>query len=107
MVRMLVVAQSDVLGADLISRHILQTAPTEAATDLSTDAACMQEGTLRDRVELVEMRILRETLTRMKWNKSRAAAELGLSRVGLRAKLERYGIAPPARGRHVEEEEDH
>ena len=42
----------------------------------------------------MEMRILGETLTRLKWNKSRAAAELGLSRVGLRAKLDRYGIEP-------------
>ena len=54
------------------------------------------EGTLKDRVELMEMRVLRETLTRLKWNKSRAAAELGLSRVGLRAKLDRYGIEPHA-----------
>ncbi len=50
------------------------------------------------------MRILRETLTRCRWNKSRAAAELGLSRVGLRAKLDRYGIAAPA-GRQDEEED--
>ncbi|MEM9250597.1 MAG: helix-turn-helix domain-containing protein, partial [Pseudomonadota bacterium] len=32
----------------------------------------------------------------LKWNKSRAATELGLSRVGLRAKLDRYGIEPHA-----------
>jgi two-component system response regulator HupR/HoxA len=54
------------------------------------------DGTLKDRVEIMEMRILGETLTRLKWNKSRAAAELGLSRVGLRAKLDRYGIEPHA-----------
>jgi Transcriptional regulator containing PAS, AAA-type ATPase, and DNA-binding domains len=53
-------------------------------------------GTLKDRVEAMEARIIRETLTRLRWNKSRAAAELGLSRVGLRAKLDRYGLAPPA-----------
>jgi two-component system response regulator HupR/HoxA len=63
------------------------------------------DGTLKDRVELIEMRILRETLTRHRWNKSRAAAELGLSRVGLRAKLDRYGILDPA-GRLVPEEEE-
>ena len=49
------------------------------------------DGTLKDRVELMEMRILRKTMTRMKWNKSRAASEPGLSRVGLQAKLDRYG----------------
>ena len=57
---------------------------------------CTLEGTLKERVELMEMRILGETLTRLKWNKSKAAAELGLSRVGLRAKLDRYGIEPHA-----------
>ena len=51
---------------------------------------------MASRVEMMEMRILRETMTRLKWNKSRAASELGLSRVGLRAKLDRYGIEPSA-----------
>jgi two-component system response regulator HupR/HoxA len=31
-------------------------------------------------------------MIRHRWNKSRAARELGLSRVGLRSKLERYGL---------------
>lgn len=95
--RMLVLAQDPVLGADLISRPILQAPPHEAGADRSADAALALAGSLKDRVELVEMRILRETLTRFRWNKSRAAAELGLSRVGLRAKLDRYGILQPGR----------
>nr|WP_242402559.1 helix-turn-helix domain-containing protein [Komagataeibacter kakiaceti] len=37
-----------------------------------------------------------ETIVRCGWNKSRTARELGLSRVGLRAKLDRYGIVPDA-----------
>jgi two-component system, NtrC family, response regulator HupR/HoxA len=49
-------------------------------------------GGLKERVEALEARILRETLIRHRWNKSRAAEELGLSRVGLRNKLERYGL---------------
>lgn len=92
--RMLILAQDPVLGADLISRHILQAAPGETGADRM---ALIGEGSLKDRVEMVEMRILRETLTRQRWNKSRAAAELGLSRVGLRAKLDRYGITQPGR----------
>ncbi|ARE40690.1 Hydrogenase transcriptional regulatory protein HoxA [Rhodovulum sp. P5] len=94
--RMLIFAQETVLGADLISRHILQAPPSEDGADRSAEAALTADGTLKDRVELMEMRILRETLTRHRWNKSRAAAELGLSRVGLRAKLDRYGIADPS-----------
>ena len=102
--RMLVFARDNVLGADLISRHILQAAPSEEGADRSAEEVMTASGTLKDRVELIEMRILRETLTRNRWNKSRAAAELGLSRVGLRAKLERYGILDPM-GRAPEEEE--
>ena len=46
-------------------------------------------------------RVLRATLMRHGWNKSRASAELGLSRLGLRKKLERYGLdseQPPKPG---------
>lgn len=103
--RMLVFAQSPVLGAELISRAILQAPPSDTGADRTADAVLTAAGTLKDRTELIEMRILRETLTRHRWNKSRAAAELGLSRVGLRAKLDRYGIADPS-GRVPEEEED-
>jgi two-component system response regulator HupR/HoxA len=49
-------------------------------------------GGLRPLVEDLERRVLRSTLQRVGWNKSRAAAELGLSRLGLRKKLERYGL---------------
>ncbi len=63
-------------------------------------------GSLKERVELIEMRILRETLTRHRWNKSRAAAELGVSRVGLRAKLDRYGVKDPAERQATPEEEE-
>lgn len=104
-IRMLVFAQDPVLGADLISRHILQACPTEDGADRALDPILTREGPLKDRVELVEMRILRETLTRHRWNKSRAAAELGLSRVGLRAKIDRYGIPDPS-GQTAMEEED-
>jgi two-component system response regulator HupR/HoxA len=103
--RMLIFAQGPMLGAELIGRAILQAAPSEAGADRSADAELMGGGTLKDRVELMEMRILRETLTRLRWNKSRAAVELGLSRVGLRAKLDRHGLADPS-GRVPEEEED-
>lgn len=40
----------------------------------------------------MEATILRETLVRHRWNKTRAAQELNLSRVGLRAKMVRFGM---------------
>lgn len=50
------------------------------------------EGSLKERMEALEARLLKETLIRHRWNKTRAANELGLSRVGLRSKLSRYGL---------------
>jgi two-component system response regulator HupR/HoxA len=50
------------------------------------------EGTtLEDRVESVEKRLV-EVLRRHRWNQSRAAKELGLSRVGLANKIRRYEL---------------
>ena len=49
-------------------------------------------GTLQERLDAIEAMLLREVMLRQRWNKTRAAEELGLSRVGLRAKLLRFGI---------------
>lgn len=51
---------------------------------------------LRDQVAQLEARVLRETLIRHGGNKSRTAEALGLSRVGLRAKIARYGLGGAA-----------
>ncbi|GFE63763.1 sigma-54-dependent transcriptional regulator [Litoreibacter roseus] len=102
--RMLICAQDVRLGPELISRHILQADPSVSALpERGVTDVLASDGTLKDRIELIEARILRETLTRLKWNKSRAAEELGLSRVGLRSKLDRYGVTQPAK--HQTEED--
>lgn len=104
--RMLILAQEPRLGPELISRHILQADPSVTARPDPGEAEVLAaEGTLKERVEVIEARILRETLTRLKWNKSRAAEELGLSRVGLRSKLDRYGVVQPGKSNPVEEED--
>lgn len=43
-------------------------------------------------MERLEHGIIRGALARHRWNISRVAEELGLSRVGLRGKLQRYGL---------------
>ena len=48
--------------------------------------------TLKDRVESLERHLVRDTLVRHRWNQSKAAQELGLSRVGLANKIKRYGL---------------
>jgi len=88
--RMLVLGQKDYLGSELVSEHILHATPDESAADMAILNSVT--GTLKERVETLEARILKETLIRLRWNKTRAAEELGLSRVGLRSKLERYGL---------------
>ena len=49
-------------------------------------------GGLKELVESLERRVITDTLKRVSGNKTRAAALLGLSRLGLRKKIERYGI---------------
>ena len=87
---MLVMCDGDRLGAELLSPRVLRAAPEEDESTL--DALAGLDGTLKERIESLEASIVRECLIRHRWNKSRAAKELGLSRVGLRSKLERYGL---------------
>jgi len=49
-------------------------------------------GTLKEMVETLERRVIKNALLENKGNKTKTSAELGLSRLGLRKKLERYGI---------------
>jgi len=89
--RMLVMGpEDDILGAELLSPKVLMATSPDLADDLSILSGTT--GTLKERIEAIEAKILRESLIRHRWNKTKAAKELGLSRVGLRGKLERYGL---------------
>ncbi|OQX41594.1 MAG: sigma-54-dependent Fis family transcriptional regulator [Candidatus Sedimenticola endophacoides] len=90
--RMLVMGEGETLGAELLSPRVLRAAPP--GEEVVPEGLAGLQGTLKERVEALEARILRETLIRHRWNKSRAARELGLSRVRLRGKLDRYGLEP-------------
>lgn len=87
---MLVMSNERLLGADLLSPRVLQASPREEQPE--PGILTPLEGSLKERIESIEARILRESLIRHRWNKSQAARDLGLSRVGLRSKLERYGL---------------
>jgi two-component system response regulator HupR/HoxA len=79
------------LAPELLSPRVrLAAADADQERELSLLAGL--DGTLRERMDQLEARVLREALLRHRWNKTRAAQELGLSRVGLRAKLVRYGL---------------
>lgn len=85
--------EAAMLGIEVMSPHIVAGQPLEPGAGTPQIQASADTGhTLKDRVERLEAEIVRETLARHRWNKSKAARELGLSRVGLRSKLERYGL---------------
>ncbi len=49
--------------------------------------------TLKEKVESLEKHLVKEALARLRWNQSKVAKELGLSRVGLANKIKRYQLA--------------
>ncbi|MCU0896802.1 MAG: sigma-54 dependent transcriptional regulator [Burkholderiales bacterium] len=83
--RMVALADGPLLSADTLSPRVRGSGPVPLARTPGT-------GSLREQVEAVEARVLADALERHRGNRTRVAAELGLSRVGLRAKLARYGL---------------
>ena len=82
--RLVALAEGGTIRPEHLSGRILAWHPPEPGR--------AQGRGLRPMVEDLERRLLREALQRHGWNKSRAALELGLSRLGLRKKIERYGL---------------
>jgi two-component system, NtrC family, response regulator HupR/HoxA len=91
-VRRLVALADD--GDFITVRHlppeIAAAVPSIARTHAS--ALVLPGKTLKDKVEALEESLVRATLDRFSWNHSRAAIELGLSRVGLANKIKRYNV---------------
>jgi len=88
--RMLALTDDAELGLKQLSSIIMAGSTSGAVHDDVTQQA--SAITLKDRVEALEEYIIKETLIKNRGNKSRSADELGLSRVGLRNKLLRYGL---------------
>ncbi|WP_374336014.1 sigma-54-dependent transcriptional regulator [Methyloversatilis sp.] len=88
--RALALSDSERIEARSLSLRVLhgQTGLTATASATPLPAS----GTLAERLDAIEAMLLRETLLRHRWNKTRAARELGLSRVGLRGKMVRFGL---------------
>jgi two-component system response regulator HupR/HoxA len=88
--RMLVLSDGPILTPDLLAPQIRQ----------AGIAATLGVGTLtglRGPVDALEGQLLAETLARHDGNISRAARELGLSRLGLRNKMQRLGLERPGK----------
>ncbi len=97
---MLVFAKDEILGAELLPRK-MHFSEQESEGPIPTGWISNNRGSLKERVESLESMILKEALIRHQWNKSKAALELGISRVGLRSKLERYGLKKLSENRRV------
>jgi two-component system response regulator HupR/HoxA len=89
--RMLALTDSEWLEAHLLSPRVLRAA-SEDSQERELSLLAGLDGSLKERVGQLEARIIKEVLVRARWNKTRAAEELGLSRVGLRQKLARFGL---------------
>ncbi|WP_372656648.1 sigma-54-dependent transcriptional regulator [Hydrogenophaga sp.] len=91
--RALALSDDDCVGAQSFSPRVLH-GQAGLATDgqMAGHTALPRTGTLNERLDAIEAVLLRETLLRHRWNKTRAATELGLSRVGLRSKMARFGL---------------
>ena len=87
------------LPTNAVSRHAALAEGTITPAHLSPgmrDAAVATdpgERPLREAVEELERCMIKDTLARTGGNKTRAAEILGLSRLGLRKKIERYGLS--------------
>jgi two-component system response regulator HupR/HoxA len=88
--RMVALAKDgEYLTTQLMSPAILAAASRKAP---ASEGYIPEGATLKDKVESVEKRVVDEVLRRHRWNQSRAAKELGLSRVGLANKIKRYDL---------------
>ncbi len=78
------------LSVDHLSPEIAQALPPDPRNQ---DQAYINEAsTLKEKVERLEALVVTQCLTRHRWNQSKAAKELGLSRVGLASKIKRYQL---------------
>ncbi len=89
--RMIAISDSGAFITEVsLSPHIAALKPSVNAVE---DSLNLNGKTLKQKVEDIESRIIAETLLRRRWNQSKTATELGLSRVGLANKIKRYGLA--------------
>jgi len=74
-----------------LSKEIAELSPNPMSA--SNNASMAIDGeTLKEKVESLEKLLVSEALTRLRWNQSKVAQELGLSRVGLANKIKRYEL---------------
>jgi two-component system, NtrC family, response regulator HupR/HoxA len=85
-------ADGESIDAQALSGKVLRGQMNGTGSNGAQPLSLPQSGTLQERLDAMEAAIVREAMLRCRWNKTHAAKELGLSRVGLRNKLQRFGL---------------
>jgi transcriptional regulator with GAF, ATPase, and Fis domain len=86
--------RNEILRAALLTRGRHSIRPEDLSEDLLAEAggATAETGSLRDRVDVAQRRIVLGTLHEHRWNKTRAARSLGVTRQGLIKMIHRLGL---------------
>ena len=81
------------IGPELLSQTIRDAVPSGGSAGAGGKSMSFKfNGKLKDAMEELEKSMIKEGLRRTKWNKSKLAKELGISRAGLIMKVDKYGL---------------
>jgi hypothetical protein len=80
------------IGPELLSQSIRDAVVGSSSSAGGKGINFKFAGKLRDAMEELEKTMIKEGLRRTKWNKSKLAKELGISRAGLIMKVEKYAL---------------
>jgi two-component system response regulator HupR/HoxA len=87
--RMVAIAEH---GGYISERHLSPAFEHVRQQATAPSGLAIEGATLKEMVETLERQVVKATLDRCRWNQSRAADDLGLSRVGLANKIKRYDL---------------
>jgi DNA-binding NtrC family response regulator len=91
--RLVVLSGADLkIGPELLSPRIRDAVSSGGGGAGGKSMSFKFNGKLKDAMEELERSMIKEGLRRTKWNKSKLAKELGISRAGLIMKVEKYGL---------------
>jgi transcriptional regulator with PAS, ATPase and Fis domain len=91
--RLVVLSGSELkVGPELLSPRIRDAVAVGGSGGSGKSMNLKFNGKLKDAMEELEKSMIKEGLRRTKWNKSKLAKELGISRAGLIMKVDKYGL---------------